>query len=252
MGIQTVDVKIEYAKNEFRCQKEELKLTAPLQKALSGLDGVMQYRTYLVGHAITAADIAVVCSLHPMYTKNVINVKAYDSYPNLTRYFLQCVNQPHFQSVFGKSAVPIAAAKWLDAPAKSLGGGKGGSGKAKGPKTTTTKKKTTKLGLTVSKDNFADWYPTKGVVFALWPSCQYHPLLCSIAYNPLCPPRYTDTIVKAEMIEYFDISGCYILRPWYVSFSCVSLFTPRPFLPFIPLFLSLLFYSNFCHDAKVL
>jgi prolyl-tRNA synthetase len=25
---------------------------------------------------------------------------------------------------------------------------------------------------------------------------------------------YTDVIVKAEMIEYYDISGCYILRPW--------------------------------------
>jgi len=28
---------------------------------------------------------------------------------------------------------------------------------------------------------------------------------------------YTQTIIKAEMIEYYDISGCYILRPW--SFS---------------------------------
>merc|ERR1712151_150464 len=28
---------------------------------------------------------------------------------------------------------------------------------------------------------------------------------------------YSDTISKSEMIEYYDISGCYILRPW--SFS---------------------------------
>ena len=28
------------------------------------------------------------------------------------------------------------------------------------------------------------------------------------------PEWYTDTIVKSEMIEYYDISGCYILRPW--------------------------------------
>ena len=39
------------------------------------------------------------------------------------------------------------------------------------------------LGLTVGKsENFAKWY--------------------------------TEVITKAEMIEYYDISGCYILRPW--------------------------------------
>ena len=25
---------------------------------------------------------------------------------------------------------------------------------------------------------------------------------------------YTDVIVLSEMISYYDISGCYILRPW--------------------------------------
>lgn len=25
---------------------------------------------------------------------------------------------------------------------------------------------------------------------------------------------YSEVITKAEMIEYYDISGCYILRPW--------------------------------------
>lgn len=28
------------------------------------------------------------------------------------------------------------------------------------------------------------------------------------------PTWYSDVIVKSEMIEYYDISGCYILRPW--------------------------------------
>lgn len=28
------------------------------------------------------------------------------------------------------------------------------------------------------------------------------------------PEWYSDTIIKSEMIEYYDISGCYILRPW--------------------------------------
>ena len=43
--------------------------------------------------------------------------------------------------------------------------------------------KQTKLGITAKKeDNFADWY--------------------------------TEVITKGEMIEYYDVSGCYIFRPW--------------------------------------
>ncbi|XP_020098636.1 uncharacterized protein LOC109717322 isoform X2 [Ananas comosus] len=44
-------------------------------------------------------------------------------------------------------------------------------------------KKETKLGLTYKKDeNFGEWY--------------------------------SEVVVSSEMIEYYDISGCYILRPW--------------------------------------
>ena len=41
----------------------------------------------------------------------------------------------------------------------------------------------TKLGMTVKKaDNFPEWY--------------------------------SQVITKSEMLEYYDVSGCYILRPW--------------------------------------
>ncbi|PIO58503.1 putative proline--tRNA ligase [Teladorsagia circumcincta] len=44
-------------------------------------------------------------------------------------------------------------------------------------------KKQTKLGIEVSKDeNYSEWY--------------------------------SQVITKAEMIEYYDVSGCYVLRPW--------------------------------------
>ncbi|CAI4224258.1 unnamed protein product [Auanema sp. JU1783] len=44
-------------------------------------------------------------------------------------------------------------------------------------------KKQTKLGISVRKDdNYSEWY--------------------------------TQVIIKAEMIEYYDVSGCYVLRPW--------------------------------------
>ncbi|XP_006140298.1 bifunctional glutamate/proline--tRNA ligase [Tupaia chinensis] len=56
----------------------------------------------------------------------------------------------------------------------------GGAGEGQGPK------KQTRLGLEAKKEeNLADWY--------------------------------SQVITKSEMIEYYDVSGCYILRPWAYS-----------------------------------
>ncbi|KAM8945260.1 bifunctional glutamate/proline--tRNA ligase isoform 2-T2 [Pelodytes ibericus] len=63
--------------------------------------------------------------------------------------------------------------------AKDQGNGSsaGGSGEGQGPK------KQTRLGLEAKKEeNLSDWY--------------------------------SQVITKSEMIEYYDVSGCYILRPW--------------------------------------
>nr|XP_046260390.1 bifunctional glutamate/proline--tRNA ligase isoform X2 [Scatophagus argus] len=60
---------------------------------------------------------------------------------------------------------------------KDASGGAGGAGEGQGPK------KQTRLGLEAKKEeNLADWY--------------------------------SQVITKAEMIEYYDVSGCYVLRPW--------------------------------------
>uniref|UniRef100_A0A2K6LDS0 Bifunctional glutamate/proline--tRNA ligase n=1 Tax=Rhinopithecus bieti TaxID=61621 RepID=A0A2K6LDS0_RHIBE len=64
-------------------------------------------------------------------------------------------------------------------PSKNQGGGlsSSGAGEGQGPK------KQTRLGLEAKKEeNLADWY--------------------------------SQVITKSEMIEYHDVSGCYILRPW--------------------------------------
>jgi hypothetical protein len=58
----------------------------------------------------------------------------------------------------------------------------GGSGPAGGAKKKEVKKESG-LGLAFKKEeNFGDWY--------------------------------SDLVVRGEMIEYYDVSGCYILRPW--------------------------------------
>ncbi|XP_035992130.1 bifunctional glutamate/proline--tRNA ligase isoform X2 [Fundulus heteroclitus] len=63
---------------------------------------------------------------------------------------------------------------------KESSGGAGGTGEGQGPK------KQTRLGLEAKKEeNLAEWY--------------------------------SQVITKAEMIEYYDVSGCYVLRPWSYS-----------------------------------
>ncbi|XP_047496705.1 bifunctional glutamate/proline--tRNA ligase-like [Penaeus chinensis] len=61
--------------------------------------------------------------------------------------------------------------------------GKAGPGDQKSKNETDGPKKETRLGLEVSKSsNFSEWY--------------------------------SQVLTKGEMIEYYDVSGCYILRPW--------------------------------------
>lgn len=69
--------------------------------------------------------------------------------------------------------------------------GAGGAGDGQGPK------KQTRLGLEAKKEeNLADWY--------------------------------SQVITKAEMIEYYDVSGCYVLRPWsYAIWEAIKEFFDR-------------------------
>ncbi|KAM8894839.1 bifunctional glutamate/proline--tRNA ligase isoform 2-T2 [Spinachia spinachia] len=74
---------------------------------------------------------------------------------------------------------------------KVASGGAGGPGDGQGPK------KQTRLGLEAKKEeNLADWY--------------------------------SQVITKAEMIEYYDVSGCYVLRPWsYSIWEAIQAFFDR-------------------------
>jgi prolyl-tRNA synthetase len=47
--------------------------------------------------------------------------------------------------------------------------------------------------------------------------------------------------VNGEMIEYYDISGCYILRPWAMAIWDIMQVSLNPFLN--PLLLLLSFFS---------
>ena len=95
------------------------KATADLHAALATLERHLLPRTFVVGEAVTLADIVLACALlYPF--KLVLDAGARAAYPSVTRWFVTCVNQPAFASVLGEVALCETPAQ----PAK--GGAKGG------------------------------------------------------------------------------------------------------------------------------
>ena len=81
------------------------KAAADLHSALAVLEAHLTPRTYLVGEAITLADIVAVAALFYPF-KLVLDEAARAPYPAVTRWFVTCVNQPAFRAVLGD--VPLA------------------------------------------------------------------------------------------------------------------------------------------------
>eukprot|EP00600_Ochromonadales_sp_CCMP1393_P006253 CAMPEP_0174960260 /NCGR_PEP_ID=MMETSP0004_2-20121128/3612_1 /TAXON_ID=420556 /ORGANISM="Ochromonas sp., Strain CCMP1393" /LENGTH=703 /DNA_ID=CAMNT_0016208627 /DNA_START=14 /DNA_END=2122 /DNA_ORIENTATION=- len=135
---------------------------------------------FCIDKALTETDIV---NIHPLRNDRTTSIA-----PTELMKFLEHVN--HTPTILDFSAVKPPAAPAATsgskgakkpAPAKAAGGKKevtsGAGDDSKGMK------KETLLGLSATKeDDFANWY--------------------------------TQTITFSEMIDYSDISGCYILRPW--------------------------------------
>jgi elongation factor 1-gamma len=71
-----------------------------LHKALTTLERHLLSRTYMVGEAITLADIVLVSALFYPF-KLVLDGGVREAYPSVTRWFYTCVNQPQFTAVLG-------------------------------------------------------------------------------------------------------------------------------------------------------
>jgi len=77
------------------------KAKADFARSLSVLEAHLLDKTYLVGHKVTLADIAIVSAL--VYPFKFVCDPAYLSpFPNVIRWFETCVNQPQFENVIGK------------------------------------------------------------------------------------------------------------------------------------------------------
>jgi elongation factor 1-gamma len=70
------------------------------KRALGALNTILKTKTYLVGHEITYADIAIVCTLVPAYT-TVLDKAARSEFKNVTRYFTTCIEKPIFKKYLG-------------------------------------------------------------------------------------------------------------------------------------------------------
>ncbi|XP_069738657.1 valine--tRNA ligase-like [Phaenicophaeus curvirostris] len=71
-----------------------------LHRALRALDSKLQGRRFLVGARVTLADVSVACALLPPL-RRILDAAARAPYPNVTRWFLECVGLPHFRAVLG-------------------------------------------------------------------------------------------------------------------------------------------------------
>jgi len=87
-------------------------------KAMEILDKHLLSNHFLASNAITLADITVVTSLVALY-RDLFAPEVVDRFPNVKRWFVFCVNQPHFVDVIGK----IEFAKSEKQAVKGGGGG---------------------------------------------------------------------------------------------------------------------------------
>jgi elongation factor 1-gamma len=117
------------------------KAKGDLAAALTVLDAHLASRTFLVGEAMTLADITIASTLvYPF--KFVCDPKYRAAYGNVVRWFETCVNQPEYEAVVGKVVLATSEAgansgKAIAAPAKKGKGEKpawDGVKKEKAPK----------------------------------------------------------------------------------------------------------------------
>ncbi|GHP01512.1 hypothetical protein PPROV_000026800 [Pycnococcus provasolii] len=184
---------------------------------LKATDEGLKTKTFLCGDAITLADVVVCVDVFPAFAHAFTEADR-KRVPNVTRWFTTVVNHPHFAKVLGGApktpkalaALPTRKLQEAAAPAKAdkaaakkpAGEKKGGGGaeqKKKGGGGAEQKKKGG--GADAKKAGGSNQPSSGGGVdipktveqFGEW-------------FSQVC--------TKGELIEYYDVSGCYILRPW--------------------------------------
>jgi elongation factor 1-gamma len=84
--------------------------------ALKIVDSHLEKNAFLVGSCVTLADITLVCSLDLAF-RMVFDPEYRAKFPNVTRWFTTCVNQPQFVAIMGEVTL-CAKMQEAKAPAK--------------------------------------------------------------------------------------------------------------------------------------
>ncbi|WCJ18638.1 Elongation factor 1-gamma [Euphorbia peplus] len=95
---------------------------AALKRALGALNTYLASSTFLVGHAVSLADIIVTCNLYLGFTR-FLTKSVTSEFPHVERYFWTMVNQPNFKKILGEvqqtESVPPVQKNPAAQPAKS-------------------------------------------------------------------------------------------------------------------------------------
>jgi elongation factor 1-gamma len=102
-----------YDANVYKKGKESL------EKVLSLLNNLLLTRTYFVGDRITAADIKLSITLHPLFTM-IVDADNRKPFANLMRWFITCVNQPEFIAVQGTVTLCVSEQQYKPKEEKPL------------------------------------------------------------------------------------------------------------------------------------
>lgn len=106
---------------------------ADMHKALAVVEAHLTSRTFMVGEAVTLADIVLAAVLYNPF-RLVFDGAVREAYPCVTRWFYTCVNQAAFAAVLGDVPLCETALGAAGAPAAAGGAGGAAGGKAKGGK----------------------------------------------------------------------------------------------------------------------
>ncbi|CAL5375447.1 unnamed protein product [Camellia sinensis] len=79
---------------------EEAAISA-LKRGLGALNTYLASNTYLVGHAVTLADIIMTCNLYLGFTR-LMTTSFTSEFPHVERYFWTMVNQANFSKILGE------------------------------------------------------------------------------------------------------------------------------------------------------
>ena len=115
--IQPVKQNVERAKNTIK-------------QVLGYLDNHLSTRTFLVGERPSLADISMTCSLLLLY-KQVLEPSFRDAFVNTNRWFVTCINQPHFKAVIGEVTLCEKMAQFDSKKYNELNKKEGGGKKVK-------------------------------------------------------------------------------------------------------------------------